>query len=87
MSLTGSADAGAKLRGKVNRLEALRGYSAYEVALMNGFKGTEEEWLKSLKGDPGKPPVKGTDYFTDEDKAEMVADVLAALPVWTGGGY
>ena len=25
-------------------------------------------------------PVKGTDYFTDEDKAEMVAAVIAALP-------
>ena len=25
-------------------------------------------------------PVRGTDYWTEEDKAEMVADVLAALP-------
>lgn len=29
------------------------GASAYEVALANGFAGTEAEWLASLKGDPG----------------------------------
>ena len=26
------------------------GKSAYEVAVQNGFEGTEDEWLKSLKG-------------------------------------
>lgn len=26
------------------------GLSAYEVALKNGFEGSEEEWLNSLKG-------------------------------------
>lgn len=29
-----------------------KGDSAYEIAVKNGFKGTEEEWLASLKGDP-----------------------------------
>lgn len=37
-----------------------------------------------LKGDT---PVKGTDYWTAADKAEIVADTLAALPEWTGGNY
>lgn len=32
----------------------------------------------------GKTPVKGTDYFTAADKAEMVRDVIAALPVYSG---
>lgn len=27
------------------------GYSAYEVAVQNGFEGTESEWLESLQGD------------------------------------
>lgn len=31
-----------------------RGYSAYEVAVQNGFIGTEQEWLDSLKGDAGE---------------------------------
>ena len=29
-------------------------------------------------------PVKGVDYFTEEDKAEIVAAVVAALPVYEG---
>ena len=30
------------------------GLSAYEIAVRHGFKGTEEEWLASLKGTDGK---------------------------------
>ena len=40
-----------------------------------------------LKGDKGDAPVKGTDYWTAADKAEIVNDTLAALPTWTGGNY
>lgn len=49
--------------------------------------------LKGDKGDTGAAgadgytPVKGTDYWTESDKAEIVADTLAALPTWTGGNY
>lgn len=50
MSLTGNVTADKLLRGKINGLEKIRGYSAYEIALINGFKGTEEEWLDSLNG-------------------------------------
>lgn len=32
---------------------AIRGYSAYEVAVNEGFRGTQQEWLASLKGDKG----------------------------------
>lgn len=39
------------------------------------------------KGDKGDTPVKGTDYWTTADKAEIVKDTLAALPKWTGGSY
>lgn len=38
-------------------------------------------------GADGKTPVKGTDYYTEADKAEMVNRVIAALPTWTGGSY
>lgn len=38
-------------------------------------------------GADGKTPVKGVDYFTAEDKTELVNSVLAALPTWTGGSY
>ena len=42
-----------QLRSGSGRLTAnvrqiLRGYSAYEIAVQNGFVGSEEEWLASL---------------------------------------
>lgn len=43
------------------------GDSAYQVALNNGFAGTEAEWLLSLKGDQGDPGPAGTDRFGLED--------------------
>ena len=41
---------------------------------------TVKNGSKGSTGDPGKTPVKGTDYFTAADKAEMVNAVIAALP-------
>lgn len=35
------------------------GYSAYEIAVQEGFVGTEAEWLASLKGDEGDPGQTG----------------------------
>lgn len=43
------------------------GESAYQIALNNGFAGTEEEWLESLHGKDGYTPVKGVDYFDGKD--------------------
>ena len=57
---------------------------AYIIAVEHGFEGTEEEWLESLKGADGKTPVKGVDYYTEADKAEMVKTVLKALPTYNG---
>ncbi|WP_298606767.1 hypothetical protein [uncultured Veillonella sp.] len=45
------------------------GKSAYEIAVAHGYKGTESEWLESLKGlqgPQGKPGLKG-DPFRYED--------------------
>lgn len=33
--------------------EAVDGLSAYEIAKQNGFTGTEEEWLESIRGEKG----------------------------------
>lgn len=35
------------------------GKSAYEIAVKNGYKYSEKEWLKSLVGSPGKPGENG----------------------------
>lgn len=85
MSLKGSAK-GKVLRGSINKLYELRGYSAYEIAVIHGFEGTEEEWLASeCKGEKGDP---GNDYIlTESDKTEIANTVLASLPEWTGGSY
>ena len=63
------------------------GLSAYEIAVKNGFEGTEQEWLASLNGKDGYTPEKGVDYFTKADKAELVVDVIDTLPKWDGGSY
>lgn len=53
-----------------------------------GLKGDKGDTGASGKdGSDGKTPVKGTDYWTAADKAEIVNDILAALPMWTGGSY
>ena len=38
-----------------------RGKSAYEIALDNGFVGTEQQWLESLKGQNGANGLDGAD--------------------------
>lgn len=40
-----------------------RGYSAYEVAVLNGYTGTEEEWLASLVGPQGPQGVEGKSAY------------------------
>ena len=35
------------------------GKSAFDVAVKNGFEGTEEEWIQSLKGDKGERGEQG----------------------------
>ena len=54
------------------------GKSAYAIAVAHGFRGTEQEWLDSLKGlqgPQGEPGLKG-DPFTYED---FTAEQLKAL--------
>lgn len=121
-TISGTIQGGAIVRGK-------EGKSAYEVAVKNGFSGTEVEWLASLKGEKGDAftysdftseqlaalkgekgdaftysdftaeqlaalkgekgdkPIKGTDYFTNTDKTEIVDAVLAAMPNAEGVSY
>ena len=45
------------------------------------------DYFDGAPGEPGKDgytPVKGTDYWTAADQAQMLADVIAALPVYGG---
>ena len=49
------------------------GMSAYEIAVQNGFKGTVEEWLISLKGDDGEisMPIAYDGTFAQLKESEM----------------
>lgn len=56
------------------------GASAYQIAVNNGFIGTEIEWIASLDGKDGEPgvngvtPEKGTDYFTSSEITTIETD-------------
>jgi autotransporter adhesin len=43
----------------VGGIQGERGYSAYEVAVQNGFGGSEDDWLESLQGDQGPAGPQG----------------------------
>lgn len=47
------------------------GKSAYDVAVDNGFEGTETEWLESLR-------------WSEGNKEDVVKEVIAAIPVYEG---
>lgn len=53
------------------------GSTSFDV--MNGSDGAA-----GADGADGYTPVRGTDYWTEEDKAEIVAATVAALPVYGG---
>ncbi len=59
---TPSSELSAPLVGYVLDPEAVHGRSAYELALLNGFEGTEEEWLASLSENAAKGCVN---YFAN----------------------
>lgn len=52
----------------------------------NWFIGDNDTGIPAT-GPAGFSPARGTDYWTNADKEEMVNSVLAALPTWTGGSY
>lgn len=70
-------------QGRINRLSVLV-VNAYEVALKNGFVGTEEEWLESLKGDPPSEEQIAeavSDYFKKNHFA-IIGDVTLFADQW-----
>ena len=61
-SISGAINPAGDISGALSNPLA-RGASAYEIAVANGYVGTEEQWLESLKGEKGD---KG-DPFTWDD--------------------
>ena len=70
-NLNGSLSTPYPLKGSFDG-DMVRGYSAYTIAVQNGFQGTEEEWLASLKGEQGDIGPRGPkgDKGTKGDKGD-----------------
>ena len=51
-NIVGNVSGATRLSGTIGTVFQ-SGASAYDIAVKNGFVGTEKEWLASLKGEPG----------------------------------
>jgi len=56
-----------------NSEKTANGKSAYEIAVENGFSGSEAEWLDSLKGKDGEDGKDGVDGKSGKDGKDGVA--------------
>lgn len=48
MSTKGNAESYVEMRGSLSIPDIIHGKSAYELAVMRGYKGTLDEWLALL---------------------------------------
>ena len=64
---------GDYIKDKPTEMEPVRGYSAYQVAVMNGFEGTEKEWLESLKADT---EVLVQEIIKEENMETIVQEII-----------
>lgn len=71
--------------------DALSNISTVEDALnklvLNSHTHANKDVLDKLSVSNGKLQYNGSDILMKSDKQEIVNDVLAALPTWTGGSY
>lgn len=80
--IPGANSEGAKQYYTAYAQAAMREMSSALVAALEDAKQSGEfDGPRGIQGEKGDPPVRGVDYWTDEDKQEIVDDVLGALPV------
>ena len=74
--IVGSIATTESLKGDLYAVFARDGKSAYEIAVKNGFDGTEAEWVASLKGEKGNTPSITFRY--DEETGNLYYSVKDA---------
>lgn len=68
-----------KINGSWIDIPTISGASAYQIAVKNGFEGTEEEWLESLQAITPTIGENGNWYIDGEDSGMIASPEL--------GGY
>jgi hypothetical protein len=69
-TLEGDTSAVGEIKGKVSTPTVIY-TDAYTIAVKNGFEGTVEEWLASLKGEKGDmPPIDDAMSATSENPVQ-----------------
>ena len=72
--------------GGTNGTDGQDGKSAYQIAVDNGYTGTETEWLASLKGSGGQDGTNGVNYSAGEgikinNKEDGSKEIAATVPI------
>lgn len=80
------AFAGPKNRQGPPGEQGLPGLSAYEVAVENGFRGTEQDWLDSLVGPRGPKGPKGEKGEPGETRVIYAGGLSGSQPADPGEG-
>lgn len=78
-----------EIQDSIIALESNGGSTPYIGDNGNWYIGSTDTGKPSrgTAGAPGKTPVRGTDYWTADDKQEIVSSVISALPDGTEVGY
>lgn len=66
---------------KVELSYGARGKSAYQIAVENGFEGSETEWLESLQGEPGIiATTDNTVGFSIDENGHLICSYAGKVP-------
>lgn len=62
--------------------DGVDGESAYDIAVRLGFTGTEQEWLDSLKGEPGQDGTDGKNGANGTPGGYSTIDIQCVSNKW-----
>lgn len=77
MSVQNSVDRLNAIKARIRTNLVAQGITVPEDTVLEEMA----EQILSVAGEPGYTPVKGVDYFTAAEKAAMVSEAAAAIPI------